>query len=161
MYMRSIILSLLTMMSVGCATMARGTRQDVRIETQPSDAVVWVNGHEYAPPVELTLKRNETYQVRVASAGYQPIEFDLKARWDGMSLASLILPLGSLWTATDVATGADKAFPKLRTVVLKPSEYPTAPFARLREYRGYLLTEKQYADAVQYERDQSSMDWRN
>jgi hypothetical protein len=140
--------------------MVRGTRQDVAFQTEPRNAIVRVDGEAHSGPVILNLKRKQVYQVRVEAEGCRPVEFELKARWDGLSFPSLLLPLGSLMTATDAATGADRAFPKLDTVVLKPAVAAAQKPVLLREYFGSLLTEQEYAQAVQKPRDEAGMDWR-
>jgi hypothetical protein len=140
--------------------MTRGSRQEVRVDTQPQGAAVRVNGNDYVSPVVLKLDRKQVYKVEVSAPGYETVQFDLKAQWDGMSIPSLILPLGTLWTAIDTADGCDKAFAKLEPVVLQTAKYPDSVL-RLKEYRGKLLTDSQYAEAVQRERDQAAMNAAN
>lgn len=154
---KSAVCLLLALLAGGCCTLTRGSRQDVRLEAQPTDAKIQVNKCDYSGPVYLQLKRNETYFVCVSAPGYRPVEFKLRAKWDGLSLPSLLLPLGSLMTATDTASGADKAFCKLQKVTLQPTTDASEPPLQLREFLGELLTPEQYEVAVQAQRDRAAL----
>jgi hypothetical protein len=160
MYYQAALLVLLCLVS-GCATLARGTRQHVHLDAVPASAQIMVNDTNYSAPVDLKLDRNETYHVQVSAPGYRPVEFSLRAKWDGLSLSSMALPLGSVWTATDTVNGSDKAFAKLRKIELPPATRPSEPPLQLYEYVGFLLTEEQYQAALQKARDQAALNWQS
>jgi hypothetical protein len=153
--MRNLLLASLVVLMVssgGCAKMFRGDAQKMKFITEPEGALVKINDKEYTTPVEVKLKRKDKQQVTVSKEGYRTIKFEMVAKWDGASIPSFILPLGSIWFATDTATGADRSFYKLETIKLEPSTDPNAPELVLTQYRGKLYTEEQYNQVREEER---------
>jgi hypothetical protein len=136
----------------GCATVLRGDKQKVKFDTDPPIANLSVDGKDYKTPVEISLKRKEPHDVIVSLPGYQPIQFQLVAQWDGASLPNIAAPGGSAMFATDTATGADKSFYTLAVIKLaKMSAATTQPLV-MYERRGKLMTKVEYDKALVEER---------
>ena len=134
----------------GCATLMRGTHQSLKITTDPGGATVQVDGRSYTTPAEVDLPRRQAHQVVISKPGYRTVEFKLDPQWDGMSLVgNMMLPGGSIGFVTDTANGADKAFFDLARVELVPTTRPSEPPLELKDYKGQLLTDGQYAQAVE------------
>ena len=91
----------------GCATVLRGTKQDVAVTSAPGGASVYVDGDNAGmTPCTVELKRNSSHTIRVELAGYQPYEVRLENKFSiGWSIASLLVnsPLGLV---IDIVTGA-------------------------------------------------------
>jgi len=122
----------------------------MKITTHPLGAMVQVDGRSYTTPAEVDLARRQTHQVVVSKPGYRTIEFKLDPQWDGMSLVgNMILPGGSIGFVADTANGADKAFFELARIDLLPATRPAEPPLVLKNYKGQLLTDGQYTEAVE------------
>jgi hypothetical protein len=149
------------MLCSGCATIVRGTHQSLGIRTDPSGAMVAVDGKFYTTPATLDLARRSSHNVAITKDGYRPILFTLEPQWDGTSLVgNLILPGGSVGLVYDSANGADKAFFQLATITLVPATRPTDPALVLKDYKGHLLTDEQFAAAAVYDKNDRSQFFR-
>jgi hypothetical protein len=146
-------MTLLLMISSGCATVLRGDQQKVAFKTDPSPATVTVDGRTYTSPAEVTLKRKEPHTVTVSAPGYQPLRFEYLAVWDGASLPNIAAPGGSAMFAADTATGADKSFHPLEVIKLEKSSAPTTQPTMLFEHRGKLMTKDDFDHVLTDERN--------
>lgn len=145
----------------GCATILRGTHQDVEFRTAPSAASVMVDGKEYTSPVRVSLTRKHVHQVVIAKEGYRPLKFEIDPIWDGVSLVgNMILPGGSVGLVYDAADGADKIFYKLATIQLTPTTLPDEAPVVLHDFKGHLLTTEQVAEAERSDRSDRSQFFR-
>jgi hypothetical protein len=90
----------------GCATMLANKTPEVRVQSDPDGARVYVNG-EFAgnTPVKLHLAANRTYTIGFYKRGFEPKTFRLN---NHAGTAWIVLDvLGGLWPiAVDMATGA-------------------------------------------------------
>ncbi|HEX2973074.1 MAG TPA: PEGA domain-containing protein [Tepidisphaeraceae bacterium] len=145
-------LMILMVSAGGCAKLMRGDSQKMKFDTEPEGALVKIGDKEYTTPAEVVLKRKDKHEVTVSKAGYRTVRFELTAKWDGLSLTSAALPGGSVWFATDTATGADRRFYKLEKIKLEPTTDPNAPELVLTQYRGKLYTEEQFKQVMEEER---------
>ena len=135
--------------SIGCATMANGTRQAVALTSEPSGAHVYVNGKPAGmTPLRLDLKRRQKETVlRVAIDGFLPREVRLERSFSGWTAGNLVLanPYAGQGTSSppkystqllatasgfglDLLTGAAFQFPATVKVTLEPG--PRAPGPR-------------------------------
>lgn len=141
----------------GCATILRGTHEKMEINTTPSEATVAIAGGTYQTPAVIDLKRKTLYPVIITKPGYRTIHFNLQPEWDGVSLVTnLIVPGGSAGMIYDRLNGADLSFHKLTKINMEPSTRPDEPPVLLTPFDGLLLTNVQYARAVQFERNDHS-----
>jgi len=91
---------MIVLLSPGCATLTRSSRQRIPVTSSPAGAKVIVNGVEKgATPLEIRLPRKGKGQViRIESPGYNPVEISVERKF------STAMLLG------DVALGAALGF---------------------------------------------------
>jgi len=141
------------LISTGCATILRGTRQNIEFTTKPTGATVQIDDKTLISPCVLNLKRSQNYPVIVSRAGYCTMMFDLTPQWDGVSLVgNLILPGGSAGLIMDTADGADHNFFDMADIVMIPTTEPSEPHLRLNVFKGHLLTDPELAVAIRADR---------
>ena len=131
----------------GCATALRGTKQSVRVESEPAHATVQIDETSYTTPFEVTLKRNEKHVVTVSAPGYQAVRFVLEGKLDAAGVSSFVLPGGSVLVAGDVATGGARNYNRLAKIRLQKTGSPTTQPVTMYEWQGKLLTEEQLKQA--------------
>lgn len=89
----------------GCATLAGGVTQQVRVKSKPAGARVLVNGNDVGvTPVTTRLSRWGWHWVRIEMAGYEPYEVRLEKTYNGTAGANLFI--GGVWIVVDAVTGA-------------------------------------------------------
>ena len=96
-----------------CATVVRGTRQRVEIESVPSGAVARLDNGISAPtPTHFYLRRRKDATITVSKPGYRTAIIHIRSRYTGTGIATSAAGnfiLGGLVGAViDVATGALK-----------------------------------------------------
>ncbi len=92
----------------GCASIIHGSRQDVRVVSNPSGAVVRVNLNNTATttPGILTLNRKEIgYVLTFEKQGYKPVEVSLRRTVDGWLFGNIIFG-GLIGIVIDFASGS-------------------------------------------------------
>ena len=92
----------------GCASIIHGSRQDVRVVSNPSGAVVRVNLNNTATttPGILTLNRKEIgYVLTFEKQGYKPVEVSLRRTVDGWLFGNIIFG-GVIGIVIDFASGS-------------------------------------------------------
>ncbi len=66
----SVVLIVVGVMCAGCATMIRGTTQEVSVNTVPSSAkVTFSNGQSCTAPCTIEVKRDESLQINIEKDG--------------------------------------------------------------------------------------------
>ena len=134
--------------SIGCATMANGSRQAVAVTSEPLGAHVYVNGKPAGTtPLRLDLKRRQKRTVlRVERDGFLPREIRLERTLSGWTAGNLVFanPYAGQGTSSppkystqllttasgfglDFLTGAAFQFPATVNVALEPGPRPPAP----------------------------------
>jgi hypothetical protein len=145
----------------GCATIVRGTHQTVSVDTDPPGVKVLVDGRQYITPAEISLRRKVPHQAILEKDGYRTIVFNLSPEWDGVSLVgAIVIPGGTLGLVADRETGADMNFYTLAKIKMVPSTRPSEPPVVLTGYKGRLLTDDQYFQALAYDRSDRSQFFR-
>ena len=104
--MRFVILSLILLLLVSCATVFSGNTDEVSITSEPSDALVAINGIPVGrTPVSIELEKGMTHQVRIEKdgfeAGYAMISSRIGAGWVILDILAGLVPL-----VIDAATGS-------------------------------------------------------
>lgn len=92
----------------GCASIIHGSRQDVRVMSSPSGAVVRVNLNNQATttPGVLTLNRKEIgYVLTFEKQGYKPVEISLRRTVDGWLFGNILFG-GLVGIVIDFASGS-------------------------------------------------------
>lgn len=89
-----------------CATIISGSRQTVKISSEPSYATVYINEIEVGKtPLEKSLKRNQEYNVIIKLDGYQPYETLISKKFNAWYLGNILLG-GVIGLVIDPITGA-------------------------------------------------------
>jgi len=90
----------------GCATLFKGTSEEVRFGSEPQKAEVWVNGAKMGEtPISLKLESKKTYQIEFRKEGYKPVQRNITNRvgagWIILDVLAGLIPI-----IVDAATGA-------------------------------------------------------
>jgi len=132
----------------GCASLTRGGKQTVTMSSEPTGAIVAVGDSQGMTPFKVSLSRKDSYTVTAWHEGFVPVTFNLEALRDYASAPDLILPGGTLMMATDVASGADKAYaPDIHIKFTQPTSAPTTQPFLMKEFHGLVLTPDEYKEA--------------
>lgn len=71
------------LLGTGCATITHGPSQEVAFESEPSGAVVLVDGIPLGQtPTELSLRRGNTYEITLQKPGYRPHSEIIEPVWN-------------------------------------------------------------------------------
>lgn len=90
----------------GCCSIIHGTRQEIGVSSNPTGAMVFVNGAQKGTtPVTLDLKRNSSQKIRVELDGYQPYEISLTKSVSGWVWGNIVFG-GLIGLAIDAIDGA-------------------------------------------------------
>lgn len=92
----------------GCATIVRGTHQDVQVTSDPANARVIVNGEDRGEtPTTLALGTNEDYQIQFEKDGYATETVNVNKEFTiGWPVVGNVFSWGLLGIVVDVAGGA-------------------------------------------------------
>jgi hypothetical protein len=94
----------------GCATVTRGTTQDVAVDSTPQGATVTTTGGAtYTTPAVLKLKRNHSHRIDFAKQGYVSESRHVTPSIGGGGAAGMagnILVGGIIGAAVDAGSGA-------------------------------------------------------
>ena len=108
----AVALTAVTLVLTGCATITRGTTEVLVVNTDPPGAEVQISdGHACTSPCSVELKRKHDYHVKIAKAGYEPIETDVMSQIVGAGAAGMagnVLIGGLIGVGVDAYTGATK-----------------------------------------------------
>jgi hypothetical protein len=90
----------------GCATIFKGTNEEVRFSSEPQKAEVWINGTRMGEtPLTLKLESKKTYVIEFRKEGYKPVTRTITnhvgAGWVILDVIGALLPV-----IVDAATGA-------------------------------------------------------
>lgn len=67
-----------TLVLSSCATIISGSKQNVKINSNPTVATVFVDGGEQGKtPLEIKLKRNSDHKIALVLEGYKPYDVNL------------------------------------------------------------------------------------
>lgn len=138
----------------GCATIIKGTHQDVPVSSEPSGASVLVDGvREGSTPATLRLSRKQSHVVTIELKGYDSENVTLKPSMGG-AVAGNIVAGGLIGWGVDASTGAqynlhpDSVAVRLRKTeptIVVGAEKPPQPLV------SNLLSELEKLDAMKAE----------
>ena len=99
-----ILLVIITILFItGCATVFKGTSQEITFETSPSGAKVLLDGNLVGTtPFTMSVKKNKYKSFRVELDGYNTIQRQMTKEYDLISLLNIFWDLST----TDLLTGA-------------------------------------------------------
>ena len=112
----------------GCATVLRGTHQEIPVASEPSNASVLVDGvRQGNTPTKLNLARKGSYVVTLALADHETESITINRSMGG-AVAGNIVAGGLIGWGVDAGTGAQYNLnPDSINVRLRPSSKPVAP----------------------------------
>jgi hypothetical protein len=88
-----VLFSLLFVLS-SCATLFKGTSEEVRFGSEPQKAEVWINGTKMGEtPLTLKLESKKTYDIEFKKEGFKPV------------IRRIINHVGAGWIVLDVLAG--------------------------------------------------------
>ena len=134
--MRQIIFIALAAASLGgCATVTRGTTNQVQIVSEPAGASARTSfGHQCNTPCTLSVSRKDEFSVLISAPGYEEQRVDVKTQLAGTGAAGFagnIVAGGVVGMVVDASTGATlEHSPNPVTVTLRPLAPPPAPAQR-------------------------------
>jgi hypothetical protein len=100
-----VLFSLLFLLS-SCATIFKGTNQEVAFRSDPQKAEVWVNGLKIGEtPVSIKLESKKTYQIEFRKEGYKAVQKTI-SNHVGAGWVILDVVCGLVPVIVDAATGA-------------------------------------------------------
>jgi hypothetical protein len=101
---------MVTALLPACATVTRGTKQQLTIRTEPPGADVRLsNGMTCVSPCDLRVRRKETFTANISKQGYQAVTVPMTSKMHGggaLALAGNVLIGGLIGVIVDVSTGA-------------------------------------------------------
>lgn len=118
----------------GCASVTRGTKDTLVVESEPSGAKVRLStGQEGRTPTSFQLPRKKAFDVYIEKDGYEPLTVHVSSQISGkggLGLAGNVLVGGVIGLGVDALTGAAKDLKpnpiKVTLVQLKKPEEPAA-----------------------------------
>jgi hypothetical protein len=114
-----------------CATVTRGTKQALVVESEPSGAMVEVDGQRGSTPTSFKLSRKFEGPVLITKQGYEPVTVNVTSQVStggGVGMAGNALIGGLIGAGVDVATGSTNELkPNPIFVTLVPIGAPAAP----------------------------------
>ena len=104
----SILLVLATLLTTGCATIVRGTKQEMTFDSNPKGAQVFINDKMVGEtPLTLKVDRKEKTKVIVKKEGYSEKSFSLETEEKmGWMIGGNLISSGTTGTTTDLLSGA-------------------------------------------------------
>jgi hypothetical protein len=125
------------MLLANCATVTRGTVNQIQIVSEPSDAEARTSiGHNCRTPCTLTVDRKSEFTVSYAKEGYRETSVPVATRLAGAGAAGLagnLLIGGIVGIVADAATGATlEHYPNPVSATLEPLR-PVKPVAGRRK----------------------------
>jgi hypothetical protein len=102
------IILLVSILTVGCATIFKGSDADIRVNSQPSDASIFINEIDRGnTPQTLTLGRDEDHILTFKKEKFEDVRVEVNKKFDGAT--TILGNLVSWWlvgVVVDVASGA-------------------------------------------------------
>jgi hypothetical protein len=134
--LRSLLIALSCWMLGGCATVVRGTTDQVQVISEPSGAEARTSIGNYcsSTPCTFEVARKTEFIVTISKEGYEPQDVPVKTQVSGAGgagMAGNILLGGIVGIAADAATGATlDHYPNPVRVSLRPVVDEPAPISR-------------------------------
>lgn len=92
-------------LTMGCATIVHGNRQNVTINSEPQGALVRLDGLKGRTPFSASLARNQDYVVTIQKEGYKEEQIQINKSFSGLSIIGNILWL-LVGVVIDFASGS-------------------------------------------------------
>lgn len=106
MRVKVLALALASLYFTSCATLFKGTSENVAFNSNPDRAVVWINGTKHGEtPLAVKLKSKETYTIEFRKDGYKSRTYTINNKV-GAGWVILDVLAGLVGVIVDAATGA-------------------------------------------------------
>lgn len=110
-HLKPLITSVLIVMLLsflGCATIFKGSSADVRVNSSPAGADIFINEIDKGTtPQTLSLKRNKDYLLTFKKDGYKDVKVEVNKKFDiGTTVIGNIFSWGIIGIIVDLAGGA-------------------------------------------------------
>lgn len=89
----------------GCGAIMHGRSQEITINSSPTESMARISGEERKTPAVFTLKRKNSYMVKISKEGYETAEVMINRKLDWTAWADLFL-WGVIPIFYDLASGA-------------------------------------------------------
>lgn len=118
------IITALALECSACATLIHGSHQTIPMTSDPLGAQLNVGGSQYITPADVSLARDQEYQVIVTKPGYETQTAQIHSSFSAVTFVDLIFIIG--W-AVDLADGAAYSLePETLELHLQPKVASTA-----------------------------------
>ena len=95
----------MVVMTMSCASIVNGTKQDVSVSSSPTNANVTVDGKTFGvTPLVAQLKRKTSHTIKVTLPGYMPYEITLTKKMSGWVWGNLLIG-GIVGLGVDAVSG--------------------------------------------------------
>ena len=103
-----ICIVLISSSMIGCATIFKGSQANINVNSQPSNAEVYINGIDKgATPQTLSLDRDEDHILTFKKDGYEDVKVEVNKSFDAATtIVGNIFSWALVGIVVDVATGA-------------------------------------------------------
>jgi hypothetical protein len=128
--MRVLVIAAASFALVGCASVTRGTTNDVTVTTEPAGAAVRTSMNHTCPASPCTFKvgRKDEFVVTASKPGFKEASMPVKTRLAGSGAAGFagnVLVGGLIGMGVDAATGAAlEHYPNPIVLALEPIQSP-------------------------------------
>ena len=132
MYARFIVLACVGVALSGCASVVKGSSEDIAISTPPTTGAQChlsnsVGNWDVTSPGTVKVERSKhDMTVECQKDGWQKASAIIPSDWEGWTLGNLILG-GLIGVGVDAATGAINQYPHTFQVPMTPEAPPPAP----------------------------------
>lgn len=137
--MKIIVIAAIGLAVSGCATVTRGTSNNVQIKSEPSGAKAMLSTGQHCPstPCTFDIPRKTEFTVSYEMPGYMPQQVDVKTQLAGAGAAGFagnVLVGGLIGMGVDAATGSTlEHVPNPVVAYLQPAGKPAAAAKRVRK----------------------------
>ena len=112
------------LLSSSCATLFKGTSQEVNFNSDPQKAEVWVNGTKMGvTPLALKLESKKTYTIEFKKEGYETKSYNI-TNHIGAGWIILDVLAGLVGVIVDAATGAWYSLDKKNVNAILENQQP-------------------------------------
>ena len=103
-----VLITVVGLLTFNCASIFKGSSADVRVNSTPSGAEIFINGIDRGTtPQTMSLKRNKDYVLTFKKEGYEDLNFEIHKKFDvGTTVVGNIFSWGLLGILVDLGTGA-------------------------------------------------------
>ena len=95
-----LVVPLLILLNIGCATITRGSKQEISISSEPPGASVTIDNQHYGvTPTAVQLPRSKPHSVFLQLEGYEPFLIQIQSQPDAAVAGNclMVLLFGCSW----------------------------------------------------------------